>query len=182
MFKLNHLPHQQKGEEVVFVLRRSDYVLFRLVGWYGLLLLLPLLLDIARKFWLPNFNPTGPHLNLLILLIFAYYLYIILFFYRSWLDYYLDVWIVTTHRILSIELEGLFNRVVSEQKLFRIQDVTTEQKGFWANFFQFGDVFIQTAGPKARFNFEQVSNPEKVAQRVVQLIEWNKKAFPGQQE
>jgi len=184
MFKLDHLPHKQRDEEIIFLLRRDHIILFRMILWYCFLLLLPLII----KFWAINYLPltstepgeiTAIALNLLT---FLFYLFTLLFFYRSWLDYYLDAWVVTNHRILSVELQGLFNRTVSEHKLFRIQDVTTEQVGFLAHFFHYGNVHVQTAAAKQRFVFEEVSEPEKVAQRIVQLIEWNKKAYPDEHD
>jgi len=178
MFKLNHLPHAKRDEEIIFLLRRDHIIIIRVIVWYLFLALVPLFVRI----FLVNFEPDLILSEILsivwTLMTFGYYLYIWLFFYRSFLDYYLDVWVVTNHRIINIELQGLFNRVVAEQKLFRVQDVTTEQKGFLALFFNYGDVHIQTAGTKERFVFEQISTPNKVAHQISQLVEWNKKAYP----
>lgn len=178
MFTLDHLPHRRKDEEIIFLLRRDYFVLIRLILIYVFLFFLPLLARWYMNFFMEHLFTSYFSTVVLTLVAFLYYLYLLLFFYRAFLDYYLDVWIVTNHRILSIELQGLFNRVVSEHKLFRIQDVTTEQIGFLAHFFHYGDIYIQTAGTKQRFTFEEVSEPELVARRIVQLIEWHKKAYP----
>ena len=53
-----------------------------------------------------------------------YYLALITFFFRAWLDYYLDIWVITDERIVNIEQKGLFSREISTQQLYRIQDVT----------------------------------------------------------
>lgn len=63
-----------------------------------------------------------------------------------WLDYYLDVWIITTQRIIDIEQRGLFNREISEISLERVQNVTVEIPGFLATVLKFGNLKIQTAG------------------------------------
>jgi len=99
-----------------------------------------------------------------------YYLYILLFFFNAFLDYYLDVWIVTTKRIINIEQKGLFNRVIAEHELDKIQDVTGEQKGFFATIFSFGDVLVQTAGEVPMFIFRQVDNPFEVAKTINHLL------------
>lgn len=182
MFTLDHLPHRRRDEEIVFMLRRDYFILIKIIAFYVFLFFVPLI----AKWYIVTFKlhylSTEMGYTVLILIMFLYYLYVLLFFYRAFLDYYLDVWIVTNHRILSIELQGLFNRVVSEHKLFRIQDVTTEQVGFLAHFFHFGHIYIQTAATKQRFIFEQISEPEKVARRIVQLIEWHKKAYPDEHD
>ena len=178
MFKLSHLPHAKRDEEIIFLLRRDYIIIIRVIAWYLLLALVPLFIRIFFINFKPDLSLNEVSSIVLTLITFGYYLYIWLFFYRAFLDYYLDVWVVTNHRIINIELQGLFNRVVAEQKLFRVQDVTTEQRGFLAHFFHYGDVHIQTAGTAQRFVFEQIGNPNKIARQIIQLVEWNKKAYP----
>ncbi len=179
MLQLDKLPNQLKNEEVILVLRRDFVIFFFIILRYLLLAILPIFAKIfIIDFIFPHIVDTDEGVAVLTLLAFGYYLYIWLFFYRAFLDYYLDVWIVTNQRILNIELEDLFNRTVAEQKLNRIQDITTEQKGFLPHFFNYGNVYIQTAGTIQRFVFEEVSNPNKVAHQIHKLIKWNKKAFP----
>jgi hypothetical protein len=46
------------------------------------------------------------------------------FFFISWLDYYLDVFVITNKRILRVEQLVLFGQNVSETSLQHIQDVS----------------------------------------------------------
>ena len=87
------------------------------------------------------------------------------------MDYYLDVWIVTTKRVLNIEQTGLFARVVSELRLYRVQDVTSTVKGVVETLFDFGDVEIQTAGEKTRFLFEEIPHPNRISKSILELSE-----------
>jgi uncharacterized membrane protein YdbT with pleckstrin-like domain len=112
---------------------------------------------------------------IVVLFLSIYYLYVWLLAFHSFVDYYLDVWIVTTERIINIEQKGLFARTVSEQELFRVQDVTSEVHGFFETILNFGDVHIQTAGQIQRFIFKQVPQPSKIVQEVIQLSEKNKR-------
>jgi uncharacterized membrane protein YdbT with pleckstrin-like domain len=93
------------------------------------------------------------------------------------LDYYLDVWIVTNYRVIGVEQRGLFNRVVAEYKLFRIQDVLAEQKGFFSTVVDYGNVHIQTAGEQEVIQFKQIPNPNYIARELIRLIEVNKNKF-----
>ena len=63
-----------------------------------------------------------------------------------WLDYYLDVWIITDRRIIDIEQYGLFHREISEIAMERIQNVTIEIPGFIPTLLNFGNMRIETAG------------------------------------
>lgn len=82
-----------------------------------------------------------------------------IFGFVVWIDYYLDIWIVTSERIINIEQKGLFNRVISELKLPRIQDVTTEVNGIIQTILNFGDVHVQTAGEESKFFFRHIPDP-----------------------
>lgn len=97
-----------------------------------------------------------------------YYLFLWMLFYGFWLDYFLDYFVVTDKRVIDIEQSGLFSRTTAEQQLGRVQDVTHVVKGFWATMFHFGHVYIQTAGEKQRFVFEDVNEPDKVAAIILQ--------------
>lgn len=63
-----------------------------------------------------------------------------------WINYYLDVWVITNRRIIDIEQHRLFHREVSEISLDRVQNVTVEIPGLIATFLEFGNIKIQTAG------------------------------------
>ncbi len=178
MIRTNNLPHQSKDEEILVLLRRDIVVLLFIIFKYLALSLFPIVVYLFVRYFYNEVLQDSAWRSILALGGLIYYMFIWVFFYKEFLDYYLDVWIVTNHRILSIELQGFFNRSVSEHKLFRIQDVTTEQKGFLAHIFNYGEVYIQTAGTQQRFIFEQVPDPNKVSRQIVQLIEWHKKAYP----
>lgn len=51
---------------------------------------------------------------------------------------------------------------ISSLSLDKIQDITTNVKGFLAAFFGFGEITIQTAGAKGQFTFYQIPEPEIV--------------------
>lgn len=86
-----------------------------------------------------------------------------------WIDYYLDVWIVTNQRIVNIEQLGLFRRRVSEMEHNKIQDVTSKVRGVFPTLFKYGYVYIQTAGTTERFVFKQVPKPVKIRNIIMQL-------------
>lgn len=175
MFKLKYLPNREPGEEIIFFLRRHSFVLTKSLVVFFLIALLPLAVYYIAHEDLAGWLDDKTFVLLFRLLIISFYLFWWLLLYYVWLDYFLDVWIVTNHRILNIEQKGLFNRVVAENKLFRIQDVTSEQKGLFPTFFNYGEVYIQTAGSEQRVVFEQIPQPYHVARHVIKLVERRKK-------
>lgn len=84
-----------------------------------------------------------------------------------WFDYYLDIWIMTTERIVNVEQKGLFSRQVSELKYRMIQDVSTDVKGFFPTVLNFGDITVQTAAEQSRFMFRSVGNPYEIKSQIM---------------
>ncbi len=106
------------------------------------------------------------------LIAFGESLFIVLiwvFAFFTWIDYYFDIWVITSEKVINIEQKALFMRSLSELKFERIQDVTVEVKGLIPTLLNYGDVFIQTAGETERFIFRQVANPYKIKDLIMGL-------------
>jgi uncharacterized membrane protein YdbT with pleckstrin-like domain len=96
---------------------------------------------------------------------------VLLFIAYAFIDYWLDVWIVTTSRILFIEQKGLFHRVISELELIRVQDITSSTKGAFATLFRYGAISVQTASEIPRFIFRYLPNPDLVREQIMKLLQ-----------
>ena len=80
----------------------------------------------------------------------------------AWTNYYLDLWVVTDRRIIDIQQHGLWSRKISECRLDRVQDISTEVRGFLPTLLGFGDVRIQTAAEAERFIMKDVPHPYEI--------------------
>lgn len=171
MLSKNRVSNQQRGEEIIFHLRRHWFIFFKIFLLFFILALIPLALYYFLTTNLPVLFAGEIWPAILLVLTLIYYLAMLVFAFTAWTETYLDVWTITTYRIINREQNGLFNRVVSELELYRIQDVTAEQKGFFATIFHYGDVYIQSAGTKERFVFEQIPDPYRIAKVIQKLDE-----------
>jgi hypothetical protein len=177
MFRLKYLPHRAADEEIIFFLRRHWFIPLKIIIGYILLGLVPVALYIYFQRDLPSWLENETVKIFLTLLVMAFYLFWWMMFYYAWLDYFLDAWIVTNYRIINIEQRSLFNRFVAEQKLYRVQDVVSEQKGVFPTILNYGEVQIQTAGTEETVFFEQIPKPQYVAQEIIKLVENRKKTM-----
>lgn len=114
-----------------------------------------------------TFVPEGPVYVAVVLLMSLYYIGAWLMYYHAFIDFHLDVWLLTDQRIVNIEQEGLFDRIISELNIAKVQDVTSEVRGQLQTFLNYGAVYIQTAAEKERFVFENIPHPEEVARIIV---------------
>lgn len=157
---------RRENEEIVLFLRRHWLTLiFKLIPaifFLGTLLAIFFL----KESLLIYFDWEIVFFNLFYVSLFMFF-WILLFI--IWIDYYLDVWIVTDQRIVNIEQKSLFRRSISELEMGKIQDVTAEVTGVIPTLFNYGYVYVQTAGEKERFVFQQVSCPTRVKNIIMQI-------------
>jgi membrane protein YdbS with pleckstrin-like domain len=175
MLHLSHLPNQKPDEQVVMFLRRQWFAWAVIVASSFLMLAVPA--AVVWFFWdrvsiWLDHPLIGPGL---VVIASIYVLSVWLFSFLEFTDYYLDTWIITTHRVINIEQKGLFNRVASELHLAAVQDVTSDVKGVIRTFFDFGYVLVQTAAEHTQFVFKDIDHPEKVKELIIKLVEEDKK-------
>lgn len=97
-------------------------------------------------------------------------LFLWLYGFVTWINYYFDVWVITNERVLNVEQKGLFTRVISEVHLGRVQDVTTKVEGFLPTLLNYGDILVQTAGEEKYFHFRNVGDPDAHKDEIVLLV------------
>jgi uncharacterized membrane protein YdbT with pleckstrin-like domain len=165
---------QKDYEKIVYFLRRDTIVFIQQALLFVFLLAIPFGLYYFAQISFPTLLENSIVYPLLVILMSVYFLTVWLVLFTSFIDYYLDFWIVTNDRIINVE-QHLFARTISELDLYKIQDVTGESTGFLQTIFNFGNVYVQTAGKVERFIFEQVPNPREVARKIIELSEEDRK-------
>ena len=146
--------HLSQNEKILMVLHRHWIVIFGKFTLGVFLLLVPFfVLPVAFSFG----EAFGTLFSFIEFLSVAYLMIVILLMLIFWMDYYLDVWIITSERIVDIEQKGLFNREISEFTLDKVQDITVKVPNMMATFLKYGDLVIQTAGEMS-FEIKQIPN------------------------
>lgn len=167
-FNRYHFKGQRENEEILSVIHRHWFNILT----HFLIILLFLFLLIASIFFLPAFflEMAGPQsARFFVFIENSFLIFIWLFGFLVWIDYYFDVWVITNERIVNIEQKGLFAREISELDFSRVQDVTITVEGLIQTVLNFGDVRIQTAGEEEHFVFRQVPDPYKIKDVIMQL-------------
>jgi uncharacterized membrane protein YdbT with pleckstrin-like domain len=172
-FSRYHFQGQREGEEILEVIHRHWFN----IASHFLVVFLFVFFVFESFFLLPALFPDlGAGQNFLFLLFFQNTLILFLWLYSFlvWIDYYFDVWIVTNERVINIEQKGLFVRDVSELQFSRIQDVTSEVRGMIPTMLNFGDVEVQTAAEEERFLFRQVPDPYRIKDLLMARVRNNR--------
>lgn len=154
-----------ENERIILLLHKHWFVMIRVV----LILIMMIALLAAILAALPaitsDFDPDlivaltglGTALYLVGIVIFAFF---------SWMDYYLDIWIITEKRIIDVEQRGLFNRQIAEIPMANVQDVTIEVLGIIETVLKFGTIKIQTAGER-EFTIDDVPRLAEVKNAIL---------------
>lgn len=155
-----------EGETILLTMRRHWIVFAGPTTVFFIMLLTPPLLFLAARAYFPilaapNVKPVADFFLALYLTGLLVYLLVV------WLDYYLDVWIITSERIIDIEQKTLFHREISEISLDRVQNVTVEVPGFTATVLKFGNMKIQTAGA-GEFTISKVTDFNQAKDLILQ--------------
>lgn len=159
----------QPEEEVVFFLRSHWFVILPIILGFITVIILPFASYLLLLNFQPGFLDIQSNFILFLLIVSIFFLYAWLFLFQNFADWYLDIWIVTNKRIINIQQRGLFGRVMSELMLYNVQDVSSEIKGFIPSMFDYGNVHIQTAAERTRFDFNDIEHPSFIAKRVLEL-------------
>lgn len=91
-------------------------------------------------------------------------------FFVSITNYLLDIWILTSERLIDIEQFGLFSRRISTLQIDKIQDVTVAVSGVIEEIISSGNVSVQTAGETHEFHIPHAQDPEKMKERILTVV------------
>lgn len=162
-------PGQRENETIKYILRRHRITLLLpliylfFLAWLPLAFYALLIPGVFSAFMRP------PYQELYFLLITIYYGFLWIITFIEWIDYYLDIWIITDQRILDIQQRGLFHRVSAELDLKRVQDITSTVDGPWQTFFQYGDIQLQTASEENIIKPRAIPHPVTVRREIMDL-------------
>lgn len=171
-------PSQQPGEQIYLAIREHWVLLaLKLLVW-----LIFIIIPVVFYSYAPATAPdlfTGQTGTITQIFTLVYGLFLLLSLFLIFTLYYLNIHIITNLRIVDIEQVGLFDHVVSELHIDKIEDVTSQTNGLLGTTFDFGAVLIQTAGKVERFDFQNVPHPGRLEKLIIDLYEHRAGPTPG---
>lgn len=160
---------QEPGETIVLLLRKHWITN---IGWIivtAFLIILPIFL--YPVLFMAGIFPIDTPLVFSTFLIFSWYLLTFSYILVNFILWYFTVSIVTNERIIDVDFVNLLHKQFAETRISKVEDVTSKTGGFIKSFFDYGDVFLQTAATNSVFHFIAVPRPDKVVKIVNQLMD-----------
>lgn len=91
------------------------------------------------------------------------------------LKWYYNVSIITDQRVMDLDFPNIMSHSMTEAQLEKIEDVTHKQIGAFGSVFDFGTVYVQTAGTSQNIEFQNIPRPRDVQDILVDLLESKQK-------
>jgi len=149
---------QRSGEEVVVLVNQHTWVLLPVaVTW------LVLLTVVGLSFWFFGASSVSS------IVIAGAIIFGILYSLYHWYLWNSSNYIVTNQRVIKIDQNSLFNRLISEAEIDRIQEISTEISGPIHTMLNFGTIKIQTASTTGMMDLEDVPDPYSMQQEIVRI-------------
>lgn len=161
---------QKHNETIVLFLRAH---LIKNLYWIiisFLLILIPIIIGILSSVFGIQFfsSPLVSHFTAVYVIF--YYLIVFSFIFINFLHWFYNVFIVTTERVVDIDYSEIVVHNIAITKLTHVQDVNYTQSGFIPTLFNYGNLFVQTAGTEINFEALSVPKPREATHIIGELI------------
>lgn len=160
----------QKHNEVILLFLRRHFITN--VPWILISLILsfiPILLIALNSRFALLAAIQIPRQFVIILTLF-YYLILFSYVFINFLTWFYNVFLVTNERIVDVDYSNIVVHNVAETKVVQVEDVNYTQSGFIRTLFNYGDVFLQTAGTEMIFEALAVPKPREATNIIEDLI------------
>ena len=161
--------HQDKGEEILLLVRKHPVLNLPWIILIIILFILPVFV-FHPNFFQVLFGVTFPP-RVFLAVSLLWYLGSFAFAFEKFLVWYFNVGIITNERVVDVDFYGLLHRHVADASVAKIQDVSVKQGGVAAAFLNYGDVFVQTAAEVSNIEFLAIPRPSWVADLIGDLVE-----------
>lgn len=167
-----HFATQGPNESILLFLRQHPITQIPWIATAILLMLIPL---VVFPFFgeINIFSFTLPPLYTIVITLF-WYLATFAFIFVNFILWYYNINIVTNLRVVDIDFIYLLVQEVAATRITHIEDVAYKRIGVFALLFDYGDVFIQTAGAEANIEFLRIPHPKRVTQLIIELMGENR--------
>lgn len=157
--------NQEDDEKILVFLRRHPvtnfpWIFIALFLYFLPFLVAPILPGLFETMGIFDVSVPG---NYIFILSSFYFLIVTGYWLLCFISWFYNISMVTNNEVVDIDYTGVFHKSIATTNLREIQDVEYIQKGLLQTFFNYGDVFIQTAGSRPNLEFLRIPHPAKVS-------------------
>jgi len=158
----------EKDEYVILEIRKHWFFWLTEIFLSIIFALLPIIIFLVFGFLGLIFDIYSVTVFLFLYSLWVLFVWIVLFVF--WTNQYLDSWTITNHKIYTIEQHGLFKREISVIHYENIQDITYGVSGLIQSIFNFGNLYVQTAGARTKFEIKGIKDPSLIQKKINEIL------------
>lgn len=161
----------QKHDEIIVLFLRAHFI--TTLNWIAITLILiavPMVIAILSSIFDIRFFSTQLVRHFTAIYVLFYYLIVFAYIFINFLHWFYNVFIVTSERVVDIDYSDIVIHNIAVTKLSHVQDVNYTQSGFIPTFFNYGNLFVQTAGTEINFEAPNVPKPREATHIIGDLI------------
>lgn len=158
--------HGQDPDESILLLLRAHPI--TTLTW-----IIPAILIFFIPFFFPDFLALLnidltilPQFYLLALVVINYLLVLVIVF-EGFLSWYFNVYIVTSKNLVDVDFNSLLYNNIDLTPLSNVEDANSTQGGIFGSIFNYGNVFVRSAGIASLVDFISVPKPHQVADFII---------------
>ncbi len=163
--------HTQKENEQIILFLRSRFITN--ISWMTFtifLIFLPAIITFLLPLFQINFLSSDIVTHFTTIYVIFYYLIVFSYILINFLTWFYNIFIVTADRIVDINYLDIVVHNVSETKLKQIEDVRYSQSGFIPTLFNYGNLFVQTAGTEENFEANCIPKPKEATDIIAGIL------------
>lgn len=153
---------QREGEMVLLSLRAHPITLvpafFNSLAFFILIFFL--------NYIIPQFVSVLSILYINVFFIFFVFVYL----WMQMVNWYFNVGLVTNMQIIDVDFNILTFKEITRTELAHVEDITVKTSGFISGIFDFGSIYIQTAGSEINSEFIMVPHPARAAKIIEDIL------------
>lgn len=157
---------QDDKEDIILLVRKHPAVLIPKAILFLFILFSPL-------FLFPILNSVLGGNNIALWLGFSILMFVVAITVAvdTYFKWFYTVNIITDERVLDVDFNNILYHQFVDAQLERIEEVSHKPAGVFSSIFDYGDVYIQTAGAKPEIIFNSVPRPRDVHDTLSDLLE-----------
>lgn len=156
-----HFQTQQPHETIILFLRSHFVTNISWIIITGILLSLPVIAVFLLPLFQIDFLSSQTFARYTAIYVLFYYLMVSSYVFISFLHWFYNVFIISSERVVDIDYSDIVIHNIAITNLSHIEDIHYAQSGFIPTFFNYGNLFVQTAGTERNFEALAIPRPRE---------------------
>jgi hypothetical protein len=158
-YSLFFLKHLEDDETLVRIVRQFNVVAVNTLFWPSVALIAG---------W--AFLVIAP-VRMVFIIVSVWTIFMLAWWINKFMEYYLDVWIITDHGIIDLKWQGWFHRQSTRILYSDIQGVSCETKGISETLMGCGTISMEKISTGAAVSLPHVRNPRTIEKLILHQME-----------